>query len=250
MKSEVAARLKLRYLPVAILFTNEKPAGAIEFAENKRGCVAAMLTAATKGKTVVFGRNTYGCPGGSIGLGFGSRFDTIPGGFSKFLSTGAGEGYPEGEGYKKTPELAQQFADGLPVTDVPEKYVVFKPLEEVDEAKEDPSVVVFYVNADQLSALVVLTNYGRSTNDNVAIPFAAGCHQTCLIPFSEGMKDHPKAIVGMTDISARPVIDADLLSFSMSFSLFKEIESNISGSFLDKHAWEKVVKRIPDLDSA
>jgi len=249
MRSEIAIRLKLRYLPVAVFFTNEKPFGALEFAEKKWGCVASMLTAATKGKTVVFSRDTFGCFGGGVGLGFGNQFTKVPGGFNNFLSIGAGEGYPEGEGYKKNPELAQQFVDGLPITDIPEKYVVFKPLSQVAEVKEIPSVIVFYVNADQLSALVVLTNYNRSTNDNVAIPFSAGCHQACLIPFSQGQKDNPKAIVGMTDISVRSVIDADLLSFSVPFNLFNELESNVMGSFLDKHTWKKVVKRIPEPDN-
>ena len=46
MNSELATRLKLRYSPVAVLFSDEKPEKALEFAEQKWGCVAAMLTAA------------------------------------------------------------------------------------------------------------------------------------------------------------------------------------------------------------
>jgi len=105
MKSEIAERLKLRYAPVAILFGGEKPAGALEFVDGRRGCVAAMLTAAAKGREAVFSRSSCGCPGGMVGLGFGNSHSKFPGGFEYFLSTGRGEGYPEGEGYKKTPEL-------------------------------------------------------------------------------------------------------------------------------------------------
>lgn len=246
MKSELAGKLKLRYAPVAIVFTDEKPTGALEFAEQRWGCVAAMLTAAVKGRTVVFGRNSFGCIGGGVGLGFGDMYQHFPGGFPNFLSTGSGEGYPAGEAYKKTPELAQKFVDGLPITDIAEQYVVFKPLAQVNDAQEQPKVIVFYVNPDQLSALVVLTNYNRPDNDSVAIPFAAGCQTTCLLPWQEAFRDKPRAIIGMTDISARPVIDADLLSFSVSFDLFKELEANAPGSFLDKEAWHKVVKRIPN----
>ena len=245
MQSELAIRLKLRYSPVAILFTNEKPDNAIEFAEKKWGCVAAMLTTATKGRTIVFSRNTFGCLGGGIGLGFGDLYAQFPGGFAHFLSTGRGEGYPEGEAYKKTPELAQRFADSLPIIDISEQYVVFKPLSEVTEDDQELKTIVFYANPDQLSALVVLANYGRPANDNVIIPFAAGCQTACLIPWNESLHEKPRAVVGMTDISARPVIDADLLSFSVPVSLFKEMEGNIPGSFLDKEAWHKVAKRIP-----
>lgn len=247
MKSEVAKRLKLRYSPVAVLFTDEKPVGALEFAEEKWGCVAAMLTAAAKGKTAVFSRKTFGCGGGGVGLGFGNQYLDFPGGIDYFLSTGRGEGYREGEAYKKTPELAKSFVDDLPITDIPYEYVVFKPLDEIDADKQEPKIVVFYANPDQLSALVVLANYGRAGN-NVVIPFAAGCQSTCLLPWDEAQKESPRAIVGMTDITARPIIDADLLSFSVPFRMFLEMEDNIPGSFLDKHDWQKVAARLPSYE--
>ncbi len=243
MKSEIAGRLKLRYGPVAILLSNEKPAGAVQFQEGKWGCVAAMLSAAAKGRQAVFDRKTFGCLGGGVGLGFGELYPCFPGGFDHFLSTGRGEGYPPGEGYKKTPELAATFRAALPVTDVPSEYVVFKPLAAVAPG-EEPAVVVFYANADQLSALVVLANYGRPGNDNVIIPFAAGCQAAFLIPWHEGKQPRPRAVVGMTDISARPVIDADLVSFAMPAAMFREMEANVAGSFLDKEAWAKVAARL------
>ncbi|MDF2570992.1 MAG: hypothetical protein K0R55_2596 [Sporomusa sp.] len=37
MQSEISQRLKLRYSPIAVLFTNEKPQGALEFAEGAGG---------------------------------------------------------------------------------------------------------------------------------------------------------------------------------------------------------------------
>ncbi|CQR72273.1 hypothetical protein SOV_12400 [Sporomusa ovata DSM 2662] len=243
MQSEIAIRLKLKYSPIAVLFTNEKPQEALEFTEGRWGCVAAMLTAAAKGKQVVFSRSTFGCLGGGVGLGFGNMYPQFPGGFEYFLSTGK-EGYREGEAYKKTPELARTLETSLPITDIPEQYVVFKPLAEVDIAIEEPRVVVFYANPDQLSALVVLANYGRPGIDNVVIPFGAGCQTTCLIPWGEAGLEYPRAVVGMTDISARPVIDADLLSFSVPLVMFKEMEANVPGSFLEKPAWHKVAARI------
>ncbi|MDR3591252.1 MAG: DUF169 domain-containing protein [Negativicutes bacterium] len=244
MNSEIAARLKLRYSPVAILFGGEKPAGAMEFVAGRRGCVAAMLSAAAKGRQAVFSRGNCGCAGGMVGLGFGDSHGKFPGGFDYFLSTGRGEGYPEGEGYKKTPELVKTFTDVLPYTDIPFEYVIFKPLTELDQA-EEPKLIVFYANPDQLSALVVLANYGREGNDNVIIPFGAGCHSFCLIPWHEAGQQRPRAVVGMTDITARPFIDADLLAFSVPYAMFREMEDNVSGSFLDKPDWQKVAGRIP-----
>ncbi|NLB18102.1 MAG: DUF169 domain-containing protein [Syntrophomonadaceae bacterium] len=45
------------------------------------------------------------------------------------------------------------------------------------------------------------------------------------------------------DVSARPFIDPDLLSFSMPYAMFKEMEANVEGSFIDKSEWNKVSER-------
>lgn len=246
MQSEIAQRLKLKYSPIAILFTNEKPQDALEFVEGRWACVTSMLTAAAKGRRAVFSRTTFGCEGGGIGLGFVNQYSD---GFEYYLSTGKEglppvDGIPEPEAFKKTPELAKNFMESIPLISIPEQYVVFTPLADVDVAKEEPKVVVFYANPDQLSALVVLANYGRPGNDNVVAPFAAGCQTICLLPWNEAAQERPRAVIGMTDISARFHIDADLLSFSMPYSMFREMEDNIPGSFLDKHEWNKVAERI------
>ena len=235
MQSEIAKRLKLRYSPIAILFTGEKPQGALEFKEGSWGCVAAMLTAAAKGRRAVFSRTTFGCEGGGIGLGLLHEYTE---GMEYFLSTGK-------EGFKKTPELAKAWMDSVPSVDIAEQYVVFKSLTEVDAAHEEPKVVVFYANPDQLTALIVLANYGRPGHDSVIAPFGAGCQTACLFPWAEADQECPRAVIGMTDISVRPRIDADLLSFSVPFVMFKEMESNVPGSFLDKHEWKQIAERIP-----
>lgn len=244
MESKIASRLNLRYPPVAILFTEEKPAGATEFVRGRRGCVISLLSAAMKGRQVVLSRETAGCIGGMAGLGFGNPYPRFPGGFAYFLSTGRGAGYPEGEAYKKTPELVEGFLRDMPFREIPYEYVVMKPLADVREAEEEPRIIVFYANPDQLSALVVLANYGRPGGENVRIPFASGCQSCCLLPLAEAAADDPRAVVGMIDISARPYIDPDLLSFSLPLSLFREMEENVEGSFLDRNAWQKVDRRI------
>lgn len=244
MNSQLVEKIKLKYSPVAILFSNEKPKEAMQFQEGKRACVIALLTAVTKGKTAVFDRKTAGCVGGMAGICFGNQYHLMPGGIDYFLSTGRGEGYPAGEGYIKTPELAKAFVDSLPYTDIEAEYVIFKPLKEVDCAAEKPALVCMYANPDQLSALVVLANYDRETNDNVVIPFAAGCQSICLLPYAQGKKSLPKAVIGMTDITARPIVPAETLSFTVPFEMFQEMEKNSAGSFLDKEDWGKIAKRI------
>ncbi len=250
MNSRIAEELHLQYQPVATIFTDTRPANARQFNEGERSCVIAMLTAAANGETAVFDRKTVGCTGGLGGLCFGSAYDTFRGGFEYFLSTGRGEGYPEGEGYKKTPELvvetmARQTFDVLPQT-----YRVFRPLSQVEPGDETPALVTFYVNPDQLSALVVLANYGRVGNDNVIIPFGAGCQTMCLLPYQESLKEKPRAVVGIVDISARPRVPENVLAFTVPFGMFRQMEADIPGSFLGRKAWRQVKPRLPNVADA
>lgn len=231
---------------MAIIFSDTRPDDAVQFKEGKWGCVVAMINVILRGKTAVFDRKTYGCLGGGVGLGFGDMYTEFEGGIEYFLSTGRGDSFREGEAYFKTPEIARSFVDSLPIIDIPYEYVIFKPLDAVGSEDEKPELVVFFANPDQLSALVVLANFGRPGGNNVIIPMGAGCHTICLIPYHESKSDSPKAVVGINDISARPHIDADLLSFAVPFRMFREMEADVPISFLKKSAWKKVAARIPD----
>lgn len=243
MRSRLAEVLKLRYQPIAIYFANERPEGAISLPEGKWACVVGMVTAAMRGKTVALSRKTVNCFGGGVGMCFGNWYPKLPGGIEYFLSTGRGEGYRAGERYKQSPELAQSFVDALPMIDVEEEYVVMRPLHEMPEATE-PDVVVMYADCDQLSALVVLSNYDREGGENVVFPFSAGCQSICLLPYAERLRDKPRSVVGMADISARPLIDRDLLSFAVPYKRFCELEANADECFFTAEAWARVAPRL------
>lgn len=45
------------------------------------------LASAAKGKTGVFDRNTFGCQGGGVGLGFGNQYENFMGGIDGFCHT-------------------------------------------------------------------------------------------------------------------------------------------------------------------
>lgn len=257
MASKIAKAIGMKYSPVAVVFTDEKPEPAVQFKEGVWGYAISLLKAAARGKTAVFDRKTFGCTGGGTGLGFGPTYKNIPGGLEYFLSTGNKElaktemgrniirnmpALEHGERYVKNPELAKKFLDALPVFEAPTEYIVFKPLENLS-AGETPQVVIFLANPDQLSALVVLANYSRETNDNVIVPFGAGCHSICIMAYREAESETPRAIIGLTDVSARKQVDKDILSFTVPYKMFLEMESDVAGSFLEFEEWLKIRER-------
>lgn len=239
MESKIGKAIKLNSSPVAVLWADQKPENAVQFKEDKWGCVISMINIASKGRTAVFDEKTCGCTGGATGIGF-KRFEM--GFIEHFLSVGI-PGKVEGECYRKTPELAKGFIDSLPEVTIPTKYVVLKTLEMVEE-DEVPEAIIFLVNADQLSACVTLANFDKPSKDNVLILAAAGCHQTILEVIAQGRSESPKALIGLTDISARKCIDKDLLSFALPYKRFVELESLVEESFLTKKDWIHVSQRI------
>jgi uncharacterized protein (DUF169 family) len=270
MESGIAKAINLKSHPVALIWSDEKPAGAMQFQENKWGCVMWLAAHAAKGKTAVADIKTFGCFGGGVGLGFGDQYKSFPGGekgFCNFLASGnagtkdgeelaekvkpfmraeAYDNFLHGERYVKTPQLVEKFLANLPIMQIPVKYVVFKPLQGIDLAKEKPQTIIFFVNPDQLSALVVLANYGREDNENVIIPYAAGCQTIGIYPYKEANAARPRAVIGLTDLSARVYIrkqlnNPNLMTFSLPFSLFEEMEQNVEGSFLERHTWQSLI---------
>jgi hypothetical protein len=155
------------------------------------------------------------------------------------------EEFLSGEHYQKSPEQVKNFVKCLPMTDIPAKYVIFKPLSAVDLQKEQTQTIIFFADPDQVSSLVVLANYGRDHNENVIIPYAAGCQTIGIFPYREALSEKPRAVLGLTDLSARLYIrkqlEDNLFTFSVPLKMFKEMEANVEGSFLKCHTWQTIV---------
>jgi len=269
MDSKIAKAIHLKYHPVALIWSDEKPEAAMQFQEKKWGCVMWLIANAAKGKSSACDIKTFGCFGAGVGLGFGNQYKNFPGGedgFCHFLSSGnasreggmavaeqikpfmrqeAYDNFLHGERYFKTPKKVEKFIECLPMMEIPTNYVVFKPLQDVNLLIEKPQTVIFFVNPDQLSALTVLANYGRGFNENVIIPYGAGCQTIGIYPYREATSENPRAVVGLTDISARVYIRKqlgdNLMSFAVPLSLYEEMEQNVAGSFLERHSWKDLV---------
>jgi hypothetical protein len=269
---KIAESLSLRFPPLALLYADEAPADASDL---KPLCSMLLVAQAAKGKTIAITQGTCGCPGAAEGWGLAPPCpDHFPGGrdcYLRFLSTGnedSEEGraiiqslikggapkimvteFSEGEGFFKSPKLVAQWLEELPVLPPAAPFVVMKPLALVSD-EEKPTAVTFLVDPDQLSALVVLANFARPGTDNVRIPFGAGCASLALYPFHEARQASPRAVIGLTDISARyylrKPLGKDILSFTAPWSLFEEMEESVSESFLTRFAWKSMMAQDAD----
>jgi uncharacterized protein (DUF169 family) len=237
VRSTLTTELKLQYNPIAILFSDNKPDGARQLREKSWGCVMALYSLTIKkGMTVAFDRTTYGCIGGGVGLCLGDTYKPNREFMENLLS--------EEEGYFKTRLLVREFMDDFPYVDIPHRYVVFKPLEKIDEKVENPALVSIPANADQISALAALINFRRHGNNHIHAPFCAGCQSVCVIPYNESDRENPRAVIGNLDLASRKVLPPDILTFTVPFKTFCEMEEDAPISLIRKKTWTRIASRI------
>ncbi|MDD5142446.1 DUF169 domain-containing protein [Methanoregula sp.] len=269
--SEIARAAGIKTHPVAIVWTDKKPEKAFEFKPGTWGCVMWFFAKVAKdGKMAVFSRETTTCAGGCMGLGFGRPLDKHAAGseegFCSFLSNGlAGAAdktayravidqcpndrqkmmLAEGERFLKNPAVVKRWLRDLPVYDAKDRYVVMKPVTQADENEKIKSIV-FVANADQIAALSTLANFstGNVMNGVFVAASAAGCQAIGVCTFAEGDSDSPRAVVGLTDLSARkavrPTLGKDVLTFSVPFALYQEMEQNVKDSCLELSLWKEL----------
>ncbi|HOT93885.1 MAG TPA: DUF169 domain-containing protein [Methanoregulaceae archaeon] len=264
MQSRLKEALGLRFEPVAVLLRDERPEGAVGFAPGRRGCVMWLFAQAALGRTAAISRETAGCPGGLVGLGFETGFED-PERHSYFLSCGVeGTGAPvrlveearampaspgrehllHGERYWRDPAAARAFLDGLPTLSAPPAWVVLVPLPAVPVG-EEPAAVVFIADGAGISGLVTLAHYRHPAADGVIVPPGAGCMQFFLWPLAEATREHPRAVIGMTDPSARVatkrLLGTEVLTFAVPWSRYLEFEEDVAGSFLETAQWRELI---------
>ena len=124
--------------------------------------------------------------------------------------------------------------------------MIVKPLSQVHPSQENVKSVTFFIDPDRLSALTILANYERPGEENVIVPWAAGCQVLGIYSYRELEREHPRGLVGMIDISAHKNVRATLgehaLSFTAPWPLFKEMENNVADSFLQRPTWLALVE--------
>lgn len=249
MKTKIMESFDFKIPPIGISFSDEKPEEAIEFSGNKRICLVPLFRSAANGNTIALTEETCTCAGGAVGLCRGDAFTRRNHRTCELLSTGMTSKSPNdlpkhlqhGERFFKSPEVVQRWKDSLPYVDDPAKYTIFKPL--AGFAKDNPpAIVLFFVNPDQLSVLLIMSGYSRGSAFNVMAPFSAAC-QSILFAYNEIGKEEPKAIMGGFDIAQRHSLPKEILTLTMPYQLFEEIEDGIDEGCLTTAAWKKIKSR-------
>lgn len=226
-------------LPVTFYYTDEEGHAELVKPGSVPRCVIGALTEVRNGRSLCFNVDSIGCPGGRRYLGFAEE---IMPDFEYFLSCGI-PGKLEGERYKKSPELVQETMKYMPKIEVPGHFIVFKRWDQLEES-DNPEVVIFFAQPDVLSGLFTLASFDESEQNMVIAPFGSGCSTVVQYPYLERNSKHPRAVIGMFDVSARPFVPKNTLTFSVPVNKFVLMIENMEESFLITRSWDKVQKRI------
>jgi len=120
----------------------------------------------------------------------------------------------------------------------------FRPLENYPDGDE-PELVIFFANADQLSALILLLYFSRPEEDcRVVSRFASACASIVTLPLQYAQRGDKKAVWGMHDISARTKLPHNIMSLSLPYDMVLEMYKNINESFLRTSTWKTILNRI------
>jgi hypothetical protein len=76
------------------------------------------------------------------------------------------------------------------------------------------------------------------------MPCPAGCGSIVKYPFLEMDASHPRAVLGMFDVSARPFVPGSTLSFAIPMTKFAAMIDNMEESFLITESWKAVRRRM------
>jgi hypothetical protein len=191
-------------------------------------CVFAFYRNWLNGETLQITRESHGCGGaGNCFWGIQARSKDE---FIKFLF--------EEEGLKASAALMERIIDAMLPYRAENAHLVIGPLKE--EGWPHLKTITFFVNPDQLGALMIGAQYNSASEDPppVIAPFSSSCRE--LIPF----KDFhiAQASIGATDIAMRQHLPPDVLAFTVTRPMFEQLCALDEHSFLFKPFWQRLKK--------
>ncbi|MGL5269397.1 MAG: DUF169 domain-containing protein [Selenomonadaceae bacterium] len=74
-------------------------------------------------------------------------------------------------------------------------------------------------------------------------PFGSGCQQIGILDYKEAAAQKPRAVIGLTDITVCKLFDKDILSFTVPYKMYLEMEGYVEDSFLKGREWPDILSR-------
>jgi hypothetical protein len=200
----------------------------VEPASDKR-CVFAFFNDWRNGQTLRITKENYGCGGAGhwlCGITTRSREDYI-----KFLVNN--------EGLKASHDLMDQWLNQCKSYQQEHPNILIGPLRKGQY--EFLKTITFYVNPDQLSALMLGARYNSTSEDPAAViaPSGSGCMKMVTL-FSD--LSIAQAIIGATDIAMRKHLPPDIFAFTVTKTMFEQLCELDEASFLYKPFWSNLRK--------
>ncbi len=226
-------------LPITYFYTDHPSQADLEASQTVDRCLIGNFKRVRQGLPFVYDAHTKGCSGGKRYTGFSHELRPH---FEYFLSCGI-PGELEGERYKQNPALVEQYLLQHPLFDAPGTHLVFKRWDKL-EPIDEPLAVIFFATGDVLSGLFALANYDMAEPDGVITPMGSGCAQTVGYPLEQGGMEKPRCVLGLFDVSARPHVGKDELTFSLPIGRFKQLVGYMDESFLITGSWAKIRSRL------
>ncbi|MDL2212751.1 DUF169 domain-containing protein [Bacteroides sp. OttesenSCG-928-D19] len=200
--------------------------------EKINGCFFKGLKTVREGNPISLNAEVIGCGGGKFYTGFTEMPERVP----NFVSLK--------EKYKKTPEMVVEFIEQLGVSLTNRKYLNFVRIDRI-ETFDEVEGILFLATPDILSGLTTWACFDSNSKDTVTSMFGSGCSAVVTNAVIENSRGGKRTFIGFFDPSVRPYVEANILSFVIPISRFKEMYYTMrESSLFDTHAWKKIRERI------
>lgn len=217
-----------------VFWYSDKP---VADTEKINGCFFKGLKIVREGNPISLNAETIGCGGGKFYTGFTEMPERIP----NFVSLK--------EKYKETPEMVLEFIEKLEVPLADQAYLNFARIDCI-ESFDGIEGLLFLVTPDIISGLATWAYFDNNSEDAVTSMFGSGCSAVVTNAINENKRNGRRTFIGFFDPSVRPYVEANILSFVIPISRFKEMYHTMrQSSLFDTHAWSKIRTRINEAET-
>lgn len=219
----LVGKLNLHYPIIGLYDTQDLSpfTDIVEPSRKTRQCIFQFFNDWCDGRTLHLTRDNHGC--GGCGRYFFSVEHRDRERFIKFLA--------DEEGLKASHDLMNQWIDQGNTYMPMYEHILIGPLQMHSE--EFLKTITFFVNPDQMSALMIGAQYFSSPGDPTPVlaPFGAGCGEMLAL-FDD--LEIAQAIIGATDLAMRQHLPPEIMAFTVTKSMYRQLCQLDNRSFLDK----------------